>query len=130
MASEMLIVPIFFLTFFGMIFGIVYIRNKENMALIERGFNPRNTVNSVAPPKPFISLKYGLLLCGLGIGLLLAFLADQYMINHHAVKPGGVAYERDFPQIYIALLAIFGGLGLVLSYHIEKKCFLDKKAEE
>ena len=129
MGSELLIVPVFFLSFFGMIFGIVYIRNRENMALIEKGFNPRQN-RPAFTPKPFLSLKYGLLLCGVGIGLLLAFLVDEMMLNHKAVLPGGGIYEKEFPQIYFALIGIFGGLGLILSYFIEKKQWLDKKKEE
>ena len=127
MAAQALTVMFCFLTFFGTVLGIVYIRNRENMALIERGINPRNTKSS---PKPYISLKYGLLLCGCGLGLFLAFLVDQYMVSNKAITPGGEAFERDFPQIYFSLIALFGGLGLVLSYRIEKKEWLDKKSDD
>lgn len=119
MVQEAITAMFFFLTFFGMIFGIFYFRNRENMAMIERGMNPRSI--QVAP-KPFISLKYGLLLCGVGLGLFLAFLLNEYMTNHGAA-------ERVFPQIYCSLIALFGGLGLVLSYRIEKKEWLDKKTD-
>jgi hypothetical protein len=36
---------------------------------------------------------------------------------------------EENPSIYFALIAIFGGLGLVLSYRIEKKEVLDKNME-
>lgn len=127
MGPEVLMGITFFITFFGMIFGVSYMRNKENMALIEKGINPRSAKVS---PKPFISLKHGLLLCGAGLGLFLAFMIDQFMLNHKGVLTGGETYERDFPQIYFALIALFGGLGLVTSYRIEKRDWLDKNTEE
>jgi hypothetical protein len=120
MGPQAITAMFFFLTFFGMIFGIFYFRNRENMAMIERGINPRST--KIAP-KPFVSLKYGLLLCGAGLGLFLAFLLNEYINNHGAAG-------RDLPQIYFSLIALFGGLGLVLSYRIEKKEWLDKKNDD
>ena len=109
---------------FAMIFGIVYIRSRENMSMIEKGINPRV---GKATPKPFISLKYGLLFIGLGLGLLSAYLIDINM-NHKAVTPGGEVYDKDNPAIYFALIAIGGGIGLVISYVVEKK-WLDKNKE-
>jgi hypothetical protein len=126
MGPEILVAIIVPLAFFALVFGIFYIRNKENMALIERGINPRK---DRATPQPFISLKYGLMLCGVGTGLFLAFLTDEFLVNHKAVTPGGEMYNRDFPQIYFAMIAIFGGLGLMLSYMVEKKHWLDKDKE-
>ncbi len=127
MTGEDLIPMVVCTGMFATIFGIVYIKGRENLAMIERGMNPRQNAGS---PKPFISLKYGLLLCGAGLGLLLAFLADRVMLNHMAVTPGGVPYEKEFPQIYFALIAIFGGLGLMLSFLVEKKYWLDKEKAE
>lgn len=127
MQSELLIAPIFFLSFFGMIFGIVYIRNKENMAMIDRGINPR--IPRMASPRPFTSLKFGLLLCGVGLGLFLAFLVDELMMKHNVMVNGEMDY-REYPQIYFAMIGLFGGLGLVISYIIEKRDWLDKKMDE
>src|ERR1700759_377035 len=106
------LVPIvLFVSMFAMIFGIAYIRSRENMAMIEKGLNPRNTK---ATPKPFLSLKYGLLMLGVGIGLLSAYFIDINM-NHTAVTPGGQIYQKENPAIYFSLIAIGGGLGLVIS---------------
>ena len=91
---------------FAMIFGLRYLNNKENMAMIEKGLNPRQ-YNRSAPRY----LKWGLLLIGSGVGLLLAFLVDTLMIPHD-VEPVAV---------YFSLIAIGGGLGLVASYRIDKK---------
>jgi len=123
MGPEVIIVPVIFLPFFALLFGVFYFRNKENMALIDRGLNPRV---AKALPRPFTSLKYGLLLCGSGLGFFIAFLIDRLAINHTVMGSEG-PHQQEFPQIYFALIALFGGLGLILSYRIEKKEWLDRK---
>lgn len=95
----------------SMIFGIVYLYNREKMAMIERGMDPRRYKPQSAP---FQNLKWGLLLIGAGLGLFLAFLFDRSSVFSH---PEG---EKN-TAIYFAFIAIFGGAGLVLSYLIEKK---------
>ena len=104
------------LSFFALIFGIIYIRNRENMALIERGINPRVTDTR---PKHFINLKWGLLLCGAGLGLLIAYFIDINTRMMVAVNSG------KNPAVYFSMIAIGGGLGLVISYFIEKKYWAD-----
>ena len=104
---EVLVPIVMFAGGFAMIFGIVYLRTRENMAMIEKGMNPKRNANL---PAPFRSLKFGLLLAGAGAGLLLA-----YIIDHNTVRP------HDPAPIYFSLLAIGGGLGLIGSYAMEKK---------
>lgn len=105
-----ILVPI---SMFTMVFGIVYLRNRERMAMIERGMDPRlNKVKSSGYNT--IVLTWGLLLIGAGIGLFLAYLLDHTVFK-------GFNTEEDNPAIYFALIAIFGGAGLFLSYRIEKK---------
>jgi len=120
MHSDELMVTLVMLSLFALIFGIFYIRNRENMALIERGINPR--IAQKALPRPFGNLKYGLLVLGAGLGLLAAFLLDVN-ITHPSHTVGDTTYSEDYPQIYFALIAIGGGLGLVLSYMIERKYY-------
>lgn len=105
-AADILIPILVPLGAFAMVFGIVYLRTRENMALIEKGLNPKKGANS---PAPFRSLKTGLLFIGAGLGLLAAFMIDKSM--------GGSNNEA----IYFSLIAIGGGLGLIGSYAIEKK---------
>ena len=102
---------------FAMVFGLRYLNNKENMAMIEKGLNPKQFANR---PVPFRNLKWGLLLIGAGVGLLLAFLVDTLMIPR----------EIEPVAIYFSLIAIGGGLGLILSYRIEKKELLDKERSQ
>ena len=58
------------------------------------------------------TLTWGLLLIGAGIGLFFAYMLDYFVF---------VRSTDDNPAIYFALIDIFGGAGLFLSYHIEKK---------
>ncbi|MDN3550764.1 DUF6249 domain-containing protein [Mucilaginibacter aquaedulcis] len=104
------------LGFFIMIFGIVYLNKREKLAMIERGMDPRTYKPQSAP---YQNLKWGLLLLGAGVGLLLAFILDHSLYSN--------LDEDSIPPLYFALIAIFGGLGLFLSYRIEKKEVLDKE---
>ena len=108
----------------AMIFGIRYMRNKENMAMIEKGMDP-NIRPEKPRPAPFRNLKWGLLLVGAGLGLFIAYILDNtllYRIGHDHDEVNGANVS-----IYFAMIAIGGGLGLISSYRIEKKELLDKE---
>jgi len=110
------IVPVvMFAGFFAMVFGIVYLRTRQNLAMIEKGMNPKQFGNR---PVPYLNLKWGLLLIGSGFGLLIAYIADLSLV--------AIDGEEN-PTLYFALIAIFGGLGLIGSYKIEKKELLDRE---
>jgi membrane protease YdiL (CAAX protease family) len=110
------LVPIvMFAGFFAMVFGIAYLRTRQNLAMIEKGMNPKQFANR---PVPYLNLKWGLLLIGAGLGLLIAYIADLSV----AVIDG-----EENPTLYFALIAIFGGIGLIASYKIEKKELLDRE---
>jgi hypothetical protein len=40
--AEILIPILVPLSFFAMVFGLVYIKSRENMSMIEKGLNPKN----------------------------------------------------------------------------------------
>ncbi|MFN8289632.1 MAG: DUF6249 domain-containing protein [Chitinophagaceae bacterium] len=96
---------------FAMVFGIVYLKTRQNLAMIEKGMNPKEFANR---PAPYKNLKWALLLIGSGLGLFLAYLLDNYVLNGTKPEGGNV-------PIYFSLIAVGGGLGLVGSYRIEKK---------
>ena len=98
---------------FAMVFGIVYLRTRENLAMLEKGINPKEYNNR---PAPYRSLKSGLLFMGAGVGLLLAYIIDLNISRRH-----------DSEAIYFSLIAIGGGLGLISSYAIEKKEWLSRR---
>jgi hypothetical protein len=104
--AEILVPILICLGAFAMVFGVFYLRTRENMAMIDKGMNPKRYANL---PAPFRSLKNGLLLLGAGAGLLLAYIISNNMSG------------RDHEAIYFSLIAIGGGLGLIGSYAMEKK---------
>jgi hypothetical protein len=104
-----LLIPILVpLGFFVLIFGIVYMQKKENLAMIDKGMNPKNRTSR--GPEPFRYLKWGLLLVGSGVGLLIAYFVDF-----------GMNRFETHPPLYFALIAIGGGTGLIISYKMEMK---------
>lgn len=116
-----ILVPILVpLSSFALIFGIVYLHKKENLAMIEKGMNPKNVKDR---PAPYKNLKWGLLLVGSGLGLFLAFLLDEYVLPYRDYHDDSRAF------IYFALLAIGGGLGLIRSYSVEKAELLNRSAD-
>lgn len=102
---------------FAMIFGIAYLKTRENLAMVEKGMNPKEQVNR---PAPYKNLKWGLLLLGAGIGLFTAYFLDHYVLTKRPSHDDSIAF------VYFALLAIGGGLGLIASYKVEKKELLDR----
>jgi hypothetical protein len=110
--GEMLIPILVPLGAFAMVFGIVYLRTRQNMAMIEKGLNPKEFANR---PAPYRNLKNGLLFLGAGIGLAVAYFLTQYVLH-----------DEENPALWFAFIAIGGGIGLISSYKIEKKELLDK----
>ena len=114
---EFLIPILLGLGLFAAIFGIRYLQNKENMLMIQNGMDP-GIRRPVGPS--FTALKVGLLLIGSGLGLFLAFVLDNTILNFKQ------KFDEDNPAIYFSLIAIFGGLGLFISHLIEKKSNQEK----
>jgi len=97
------------LGFFGTIFGLLYIyrkaKNKERMALIEKGVDA-SLITSKEDGNT--SLKWSLMLIGMGIGLLLGnLLAENTSMNDKVA--------------YFSMILLFGGGGLLTYYLIDKK---------
>ncbi len=86
-------------------------RNRERMAMIEKGLNPSDlkgiSLSEFFRSRPLNSLKWGLLTMFVGIGLIVAMLLDEvYMLEE---------------PLYFGSMLIFGGLALVLFYVIASK---------
>ena len=92
---------------FIMVLGLRYMNNKENMAMIEKGMEPKRQTRQANPTQ---TLKNGLLFVGAGLGLLLAIIITN-MFNLEGDNGAG---------IYFALIAIFGGLGMLCAYMYER----------
>lgn len=99
------------ISIFATLFAIRYLKNKENMSLIEKGINPNAEDGTPkARPKPFASLRIGLPLIGAGLGLLIASIVDF-----------NTTPDKDIVGIYFGLIIAFSGLGFYQSYRTEMK---------
>ncbi len=95
---------------FGSILGIVYLSNrkKERMSVIERGLDPEKYLCNKTSSE--LSLKYGLLLIGVALGILIG--------NVLSVTES----FADVPEAaYFSMIFLFGGLALVISHFLVKK---------
>jgi len=124
-ATVALFLIVMFVSFFACVFGIYYMKTRQNLSMIEKGMNPKQFVNR---PAPYKNLKWALLLIGAGAGLFIAYFLDNYVLfeqNRFDNHNNG----RDVP-IYFALIAIGGGIGLFASYKMEKKWWDDNKIND
>ena len=105
----MLVPVVSIIAVFGTIFGIAYLhytsRNRERLALIEKGIDA--SIFHVAD-RHLDSLKIGMLLVGIGVGILLA-----YFVSANFRFEEGVAYP--------SMIALTGGLSLILFYNLQRK---------
>ena len=96
---------------FAMIFGIVYLgvttRNRERMALIERGADP-TLFETRKRAYTGGSMKVGLFFFGIGVGVVVAYILSS---------AGGMDEDAAYP----AMIFIFGGLALIVSYLWQRK---------
>ena len=111
MGTEIIIVPIFF----GVIFGIFYLfisaRNRERLALIEKGadasiFYSKN--GRITPIWKVIVVNLAFLLMGIGLGIFLGgFFTDVVGMEEEIAMPGTILF--------------MAGLGLFLAFYLMKK---------
>jgi len=111
--ADNILVP---LIIFGTIFGIVYVffttRNKERLALIEKGadasmFNTNRKFNW----KSFL-LSSGMLLVGIGVGIMFGALFSK-----------SIPLEEDVA--YPMSIFTFAGISLIVYYFVARK--MDKE---
>ena len=111
---EAILVP---LIVFSSIFGIVYVflntRNKERLSLIEKGADA-SLFASKKNYKSNLTLKFGMLAVGIGIGILIASILSNYTVLDEEVA-------------YPSMIFLFGGMFLVANAMIEKKDKVDQK---
>lgn len=109
-AHETLVPIIFFLVCGAAAIFAIFARHRERITMLDKGLAPediKKLYTSGRTINPFSSLKWGMVFAGVGLaGLLGIWLEQAYML------PDG---------IYPALIALFGGLGLVLFYAIARR---------
>ena len=105
---EELLIP---LGFFATVFGVVYLflttRNRERMALIEKGADARlfNSGKSFSGAQFILSLA--LLAIGVGCGVLCGGILES----------SGVHEDVSYPSS----IFIFAGVGLLISFYLNRR---------
>ena len=69
----------------GLVIGLNAIRNehRERMGLIEQGIIPPNKTKQKSNPNRLVSLRNGIVLIALGIGIIVGFLCTEYLVIGH-----------------------------------------------
>ncbi|MFT4696982.1 MAG: hypothetical protein ACI9SJ_000098 [Flavobacteriaceae bacterium] len=111
MGTEVIIIPIFF----GVIFGIFYLfisaRNKERLALIEKGADASifyGKDRKVTPMWKVIVINLALLLMGIGLGIFIAAILSQ-------------ALNIDEEVAYPGTIFLMAGIGLFSGFYFTKR---------
>ena len=107
MLSEIFISLGVFAACFGIVYVAVTAKNRERLAMIDKGMNPFEH-KKVRTRNSHVLLKWSLLVIGLGLGVFFGSLLDTV-----TVLPGEAAYFGS--------ILFFGGVGLVTAYIISKK---------
>jgi len=111
MGSEVVVMPIVF----GVIFGIYYLfisaRNKERLALIEKGADASifyGKIKRVTPMWKVIVINFALLLMGIGVGIFIAAILHYNLgVNEDVAYPGTIF--------------LMSGIGLFSGFYFTKK---------
>jgi len=113
MNEDFLIVLIIFAAVFGIVFVVASARNRERMAMIEKGVSPKDFMTD-RKPNSYGILKWALLLVGIGFGLFIASLLAAYTSINEETS-------------YFAAALFFGGAGLFAAFLISKKAEAEDK---
>ncbi len=112
----------------------LFVRRNERISIIEKLSNVdpetlKHRINFPVYKDESIgswSIRIGLLLIGVGLGVVIATIVDISTAIPSYYK-GQLVYDsmRSVDVLYPSCAAVFGGIGLVIAYFIEKK--KDKK---
>ncbi|MGQ8336177.1 DUF6249 domain-containing protein [Sunxiuqinia sp. A32] len=110
--NEAIMIPLIVFAFiFASLYVFLTVRNKERMAMIEKGADPE-LFKSRPKVSNFLTLKFGLFFMGIAIGVLMGNILEVYTGLNDGAS-------------YLSMIFLFGGLGLVAGYlfqsNIEKK---------
>jgi len=93
------------------IFWYIYIRHKERTKLMDMGLSPQEAKeyfreSERKPKNPYASLKWGILMTMIGIGLFIGILLDE------------MGFKDSLTGVMVLL---FGGLGFLIYYFVIRK---------
>ena len=108
MLEDILIPLIVFSTFFGIAYLFFSTRNKERMALIEKGADAKLFNSGKKLSWKNFALSVGMLAIGIGLGVVIAAILEA---------PTSINEEVAYPS----MIFLFAGISLVLYFFLARK---------
>ena len=112
MRDTEIVIPLVFFLVVGAIWGsYILTRHKERVSMLDKGLKPEDIKQlyqrGSLQVNPYSSLKWGIVFVAIG----LAVLIGMWLRQNYYVDEG----------IYPALIALLGGIGLVVFYFLTRK---------
>lgn len=106
----------------GLVIGLNAVRNdhKERMGLISQGIIPPNRSKQKSNPNRFVSLRNGIVLVALGIGIIVGFLCSEYLV---------IGQGNEF-WVTGASVVFFLGIGYLVYFLVTQRMPLTAQKEE
>ncbi|MDD2513745.1 MAG: DUF6249 domain-containing protein [Proteiniphilum sp.] len=97
----------------GLVIGLASVKNehRERMGMIEQGIIPPNKTRAKSNPNRLVSLRNGIVLIALGIGLIVGFLCSEYLV---------IGQDNEF-WVTGASVVLFLGLGYLAYFLVTRK---------
>src|SRR5690554_6800662 len=97
----------------GLVIGLTSVKNdhRERMGLIEQGIIPPNRTKQKSTPNRLVSLRNGIVLIALGIGIIVGFLCSEYLV---------IGQNNSF-WVTGASVVFFLGLGYLANFLVVQK---------
>lgn len=106
----------------GIVLGLRAMKNQnqERMGLINQGIIPPDTPKKKSDPNKMVSLRNGIVLISLGIGIIVGFLCSEYLV---------IGQGNEF-WVTGASVVFFLGVGYLIYFLVTQKMPLSKQKEE
>lgn len=98
----------------------VNLRNKERMALISQGIIPEEEIRAKKSPNRFVSLRNGIVLIGIAIGILVGF----------SISEGMALDEEKAFWIYTSSILLFLGIAYLVYFFTSKNMKIDSESTD
>jgi len=106
----------------GWVLGLQWIksRNAERMGLINQGIIPPDSPKKKSDPNRLVSLRNGIVLIALGIGIMVGFLCSEYLV---------IGRGNEF-WMTGASVVFFLGIGYLVYFLVVQKIPYNRLKEE
>ncbi len=112
-AVDVLVSATFFATAFGIVYVVVTARHRQRMAMIEKGMDPGMQREREVPLR---SLRNGLVILAIGLGLFLGLLMERY-----SPIPNADGSNSGSPLPYFIMVTFCVGAALIMHHFIARK---------